>query len=39
MLNQYFEEIYGCIPSEKRKFFLEVTVENNEEMDDEYGAR
>lgn len=25
MLNQYFKEIYGCTPSEKRKFFREVT--------------
>lgn len=24
MLNQYFKEIYGCTPSEKRKFFREV---------------
>lgn len=28
MLSQYFKEIYGCTPSEKRKFFREVTVEN-----------
>ncbi len=28
MLNQYFREIYGCTPSEKRKFFREVTVED-----------
>lgn len=27
MLNQYFREIYGCTPSEKRKFFREVTLE------------
>lgn len=27
MLNQYFKEIYGCTPSEKRKFFREVTCE------------
>lgn len=27
MLNQYFREIYGCTPSEKRKFFREVTIE------------
>lgn len=26
MLNQYFREIYGCTPSEKRKFFREVTL-------------
>lgn len=25
MLNQYFKEIYGCTPSEKRKFFREVS--------------
>ena len=28
MLSQYFKEIYGCTPSEKRKFFREVTVDN-----------
>ena len=28
MLNQYFREIYGCTPSEKRKFFREVFVED-----------
>lgn len=28
MLSQYFKEIYGCTPSEKRKFFREVTLEN-----------
>ena len=28
MLNQYFKEIYGCTPSEKRKFFQEVTRED-----------
>lgn len=27
MLNQYFREIYGCTPSEKRKFFREVTID------------
>ena len=27
MLNQYFKEIYGCTPSEKRKFFREVSRE------------
>lgn len=27
MLGQYFKEIYGCTPSEKRRFFREVTVE------------
>ena len=31
MLNQYFREIYGCTPSEKRKFFREVLVENSED--------
>ncbi len=34
MLNQYFKEIYGCTPSEKRKFFREVVVEDLE-LDDE----
>lgn len=28
ILNQYFKEIYGCTPSEKRKFFREVVVED-----------
>ena len=28
MLSQYFKEIYGCTPSEKRKFFREVSLEN-----------
>lgn len=32
MLNQYFKEIYGCTPSEKRKFFREVTCENKDEQ-------
>lgn len=32
MLSQYFKEIYGCTPSEKRKFFREVTVENRDEQ-------
>ena len=27
MLNQYFKELYGCTPSEKRKFFREVAME------------
>ena len=27
MLNQYFKELYGCTPSEKRKFFREVSRE------------
>lgn len=30
MLNQYFREIYGCTPSEKRKFFREVTIDDSE---------
>ena len=30
MLNQYFREIYGCTPSEKRKFFREVTIDEPE---------
>lgn len=29
MLNQYFRELYGCTPSEKRKFFREVTIEED----------
>ena len=32
MLNQYFKEIYGCTPSEKRKFFREVTLEESEQQ-------
>lgn len=32
MLSQYFKEIYGCTPSEKRKFFREVTLENRDEL-------
>lgn len=31
MLNQYFREIYGCTPSEKRKFFREVSLEEPDE--------
>ena len=31
MLNQYFREIYGCTPSEKRKFFREVTIDDNDD--------
>ena len=31
MLNQYFREIYGCTPSEKRKFFREVTLDDGED--------
>lgn len=27
MMNQYFRELYGCTPSEKRKFFREKRVE------------
>lgn len=33
MLNQYFREIYGCTPSEKRKFFREVTLDDPEPED------
>ena len=33
MLGQYFREIYGCTPSEKRKFFREVTIEDDPEED------
>ncbi|MBR5126544.1 MAG: helix-turn-helix transcriptional regulator [Oscillospiraceae bacterium] len=32
MLGQYFKEIYGCTPSEKRKFFREVTAQSREEQ-------
>lgn len=32
MLAQYFREIYGCTPSEKRKFFREVSRENRQEQ-------
>ena len=36
MLNQYFREIYGCTPSEKRKFFREVTLDDGDaEPEDE----
>lgn len=35
MLNQYFREIYGCTPSEKRKFFREVTIEDNDDDSDD----
>lgn len=28
MLNQYFRELYGCTPSEKRKAFREILLEN-----------
>lgn len=36
MLNQYFREIYGCTPSEKRKFFREVTIEDSDDdLDDD----
>lgn len=35
MLNQYFKEIYGCTPSEKRKFFREVTLEEPDSDFDE----
>ena len=36
MLNQYFREIYGCTPSEKRKFFREVTIEDTDsDLDEE----
>ena len=31
MLNHYFREIYGCTPSEKRKFFREVSLEDTED--------
>ncbi len=35
MLNQYFREIYGCTPSEKRKFFREVTIDDPESDSEE----
>ena len=35
MLNQYFREIYGCTPSEKRKFFREVTIEDTDDDPEE----
>ena len=34
MLNQYFREIYGCTPSEKRKFFREVTIDDGDDDTD-----
>lgn len=34
MLTQYFREIYGCTPSEKRKFFREVNLEDPDAEDD-----
>ena len=30
MLNQYFKEIFGCTPSEKRKFFREVMLDDSD---------
>ena len=35
MLNQYFREIYGCTPSEKRKFFREVTIDDSDDPEEE----
>lgn len=35
MLNQYFREIYGCTPSEKRKFFREVTIEDSDDLEED----
>ncbi len=35
MLGQYFREIYGCTPSEKRKFFREVVLEDGDDGLDE----
>lgn len=32
MLSQHFKEIYGCTPSEKRKIFREVSLENRGEQ-------
>lgn len=34
-LNQYFKELYGCTPSEKRKFFREVAAEDTDDDTDE----
>lgn len=34
MLNQYFREIYGCTPSEKRKFFRDVTIDDTDSDED-----
>lgn len=34
MLNQYFREIYGCTPSEKRKFFREVSIDDTDSDED-----
>ena len=31
MLSHHFKEIYGCTPSEKRKFFREVTIDDSED--------
>lgn len=30
MLNQYFKELYGCTPSEKRKFYREVMLDDSD---------
>ena len=35
MLNQYFREIYGCTPSEKRKFFREVTIDDSDDPEED----
>lgn len=32
MLSQYFKDIYGCTPSEKRKYFREIILEDREEQ-------
>lgn len=34
MLNQYFRELYGCTPSEKRKAFREVSLDEFDPEDD-----
>ena len=34
MLNQYFREIYGCTPSEKRKLLREVTIDDTDSDED-----
>ncbi len=31
MLNQYFKAIYGCTPTEKRRFFKEIAVDDMEQ--------
>lgn len=35
MLNQYFRELYGCTPSEKRKFFREISLDDSDSDEEE----